>query len=319
MTMFNTVLATSGACALALSALTPSKPQAPDCTFPLELRTFSLVDGRTSTIVADRVRQWISWEGGSSYVQVGRHERADSDSEWIFREYMFTTDLKITDVTFTSGGQALYVAGIRSMRHGCEYVIEQWDVVFPSGAVVVDVPDAPARGTAVPMPFVAGVAETTVGGVPFVPAPQRVKSPFADRTVLYTGTELGPFAAMEADPEGRFLLALPLSGAGIYSFDLAAAPGAPPSLELDSAAIPNLDRVRKIVVREHEELGRYYQLYETKGDYHASGRYDFLVDGDNDGVFDATHLLSAAEYLESPFADDRKKVSLLNITDTNVP
>jgi len=84
--------------------------------------------------VADTVRQRIYRHGGSSYVQVGRHERADATSEWAFTEYLLSTDLKITDVSFAAGVQTLYVARIWTAASGCADVIERWDIAFPKGS-----------------------------------------------------------------------------------------------------------------------------------------------------------------------------------------
>jgi hypothetical protein len=254
-------------------------------------------------------------------VQVGRHERANSTSEWLFKEYMFTTDLKVTDVSFAKGGQTLFVAGIRSTGTGCENVIEKWDIVFPRGAWGVQVAPAPARGAVAPQPFTGTISGTViVGGGSFIPPAQRPRTPFTTKTVLYSGSSLGPFAAIAADPEQRFLLALPLAGSGLYSIDLTTA-GAPPVLEITVAALPHLTAVRKIVAREHEDLGRFYWLYESKGHYIGTGSsFSFIVDSNNDGLFDSSQTLGAgAPFAASPFHEYAKLVSLINTTDTDVP
>ncbi|MDP6761877.1 MAG: hypothetical protein QF860_03295 [Planctomycetota bacterium] len=318
--MYKHVIVASVACVLTITALTLPAPQSPSCPFPTELETFAIDVGRTPTIVADNLRQWINWQGGNSYVQVGRHERADATSEWAFKEYMFSTDLKITDVSFAAGGQTLYVAGIRSTGNGCEDVIEQWDITFPKGSLAIQVSPAPTRGTVAPLPFTSTITGTVViGGGTFVSAAQRIRSPFTQKTVLYSGSGLGPFAAIEADPEQRFLLALPLSGSGLYSLDLTT-PSSPPLLEFDAATLPHLGAVRRIVAYEHEDLGRFYWLYETKGDYIGNGCFSFIVDSENDGVFDASLTLDAgAAFAASPFHEYAKFVSLINTTDTDFP
>ncbi len=318
--MFKLVIAASGACVLAIATFNLPAPQSPACPFPTELETFAVDVARTPTIVADNLRQWISWQGGSSYVQVGRHERPDATSEWAFREYMLSTDLKITDVSFAKGGQTLYVAGVRSTQVGCEDVIEQWDITFPKGSLTIQVAPAPARGTVAPLPFTGTITGTVVvGGGAFVAPAKRTRTPFTNKTVLYSGSDLGPFAAIEADPEQRFLLALPLSGSGLYSFDLTA-PGSPPVLEFDAATLPHLSAVRKIVAYEHEDLGRFYWLYETKGDYIGNGSFSFLVDSDNDGQFETSLTLDAgAAFAASPFHEYAKLVSLINTTNTKFP
>lgn len=296
-------------------------PPTPVCPFPAALETFAIDVERTPTIVADNLRQWINWQGGSSYVQVGRTERADATSEWAFKEYMFSTDLRITDVSFASGGQTLYVAGIRATGTGCENVIEKWDIVFPRGAWMIQVTPSPARGTAAPLPFTGTIPGTVVvGGGTFVPPAQRTRTPFTNKSVLYSGTGLGPFAAIEVDPEQRFLLALPLSGSGLYSFDLSVS-GSAPVLELDAATLPHLSAVRKIVAREHEDLGRFYWLYESKSHYIAPGSsFSFIVDGNNDGLFDSSLTLGAgAPFAASPFHEYAKLKSLVNTTNTSFP
>jgi hypothetical protein len=309
-----------GVCALTIAALSVSAPQSPACPFPAELEGFAIDVERTPTIVANHVRQWINWQGGSSYVQVGRHERADAASEWVFNEYMFSTDLRITDVSFAHGGQTLYVAGIRATQSGCENVIEQWDIVFPRGAWVIQVTPPPPRGTVAPLPFIGTIsAAVIVGGGAFIAPAQRPRSPFTNKTVLYSGSGLGPFAAIAADPERRFLLCLPLAGAGLYSLDLSA-PGSPPVLEISTTSLPHLNQARKIVANEHADLGRFYWIYETKSHYNGVGSFSFVVDGNNDGILDNSLTLNGgAAFAASPFHEYSKLVSLVNTTDTKFP
>jgi len=314
------ILGASGACLLALTSLGSPAPQSPTCLFPPELETFSIEMQRTPTMVSDNLRQWINWQGGSSYVQVGRHERASATLEWVFKEYMFSTDLKITDVSFAKGGQTLYVAGLRATQSGCEDVIERWDIVFPRGAWAIEVAPAPARGTAAPLPFTTAVSGTVVvGGGPFVPPAQRARAPFTNKSVLYSGSGFGPIAAIAADPEQRFLLAMPLSGSGLYSLDLHAT-GSPLALEYASTALPHLSLVRKVVVHEHDDFGRFYWLYESKGAFVGDGSFSFILDSNNDGIFDGALTLNAgAEFTASPFHEYAKLKSLINTTSVKVP
>lgn len=317
--MYKLVAVASAACLLTFAFLKLPRSQSQDCPFPIELETVSFDVGQTPTLVAETLRQWIDWEGGSSYVQVGRHERSDGNAEWEFKEYMFSTDMKITDVGFAQGGQTLYVAGIRSTSSGCEDVIEQWDIVFPRGALVVHVPTAPPRGTVAPLPFRGTISSpVVVGGGAYVPPRLRPREPFVNKRVLYSGLGLGPFASIAADPEQRFLLAVSLSDGDLFSLSLTA-PSAP-TLEFNAAAIPHLASVKKIVAYEHQDVGRFYWLYETKDDVFGDGSFTFIVDNDNDGVFDSTVTLdSGVPFSSSPFNDDSKFVSLINTTNKETP
>lgn len=306
------------ACLLLVAAmLTRPGFRQSSCDFPSDLRTF-LPMRRAPTIVADNLRQWVYFEGGQSAVQIGRYTRTDAQSEWVFEEHLFSTDLQLTDVGFAEGGQTLYVAGVRTTASGCEDVVEEWEVVFPVGTPIVEVAGAPPRGIPAPMPFVQTVTTTEVpgpgGGGGFS---QKKRPPFTRKTVLFSGVGTGPFSAIEADPEQRFLLLLSYSTGDLYSLDLTSSQSTP-VLEFSANEIPHLSLVREISVGEHQDYGRYYRLVETKGDLQF-GDDTFLVDADNDGVFETHSTLTGSEFTSSLWSDFDRVTSLVNLTGTKYP
>jgi hypothetical protein len=169
------------------------------------------------------------------------------------------------------------------------------------------------------MPFIQGISVSAFGGQ-FLPVAQRRRQPYAQKTVIYAGSDLGTIAAIAADPEQRFLLLLAYESGTLYSLNLGVS-GALPALELTALQLPHLALSRRISVSEHETEGRFYRFYDSKGHFIAPGAsFSFLVDADNDGVFDAHETIQAgAAFLQSPWSQYDMLISLVDLTGTGPP
>ncbi len=229
--------------------------------------------------------------------------------------------MRITDVAFRDGGEIYYVAGLRGTGSDCESVIEEWVLRFPDGSVVLRGSPPPPRGTPASMPFISGATVQILGGTFVPPAGRRPVQPTLAKSVIHTSASAGPISAIEADPEGRFLLLRFHETGSLCSLDLGVA-NPVPVVELDAVAMPALaNATGGLTVYEHSTLGRFYELVEGvkhSGVIPSGSLRNFFIDGNNDGVFDSTYSLDGATWKVTPFGDGDQYVSLVN-TGVQIP
>lgn len=234
---------------------------------------------------SDSLHQSVRYSPGQRRVQILRSERNPETEQW----EPSVQDLRTTfDVTAVDGRTAddLFVAG--GTESG-EVVIERWSLGPVAGAWSATLPNA---GTALGTPVATSpLVERLVGGSYLSPE-ERPAAPALTRTELYRDPLPGGVRALQADPDGRYVLVL--DGAGVVH-QLEARPGARP-WPLCGA----IDDAAWITVRHHELLGRVYHV-ETWAPWPWS-RIAVFVDADNDGLLDLGVELERAAYERIPGA-----------------
>ena len=266
---------------LGCAATTTALQATPD--FPDELVTFDPM-GVEPVAVTPNFRASIRYEGGGHSVVLSRSQRADETSVWITTRDTYSTRYRMTSIADRLGGDQLYVAGIKTATG--EDLIEKWEFGRPDGQYCIDI-------DYLELPFSMGVPYTPnlprqvqiIGGGTFVPPDPEGRTVSPTRTVLATG-DFGHVAAIEVDPEGRFLLFVSLEAQNVQLIDLTGqAPGAPTQI-FDATEIQGIGDVREITAWDHATLGRTF-LLTNGGDDASTQVVTFLHDNDNDGTFDA--------------------------------
>lgn len=300
--MLTTVLST-----LALSSLAPvpaagqSTPE--PCAFPQSLVTYGPTWKRF-TVNTELLFCWYSFDAGQKHITLTRNERPSAAEEWDKQDYVLTTDMAISDVAFLDGGATLFVAGLRDGPEGCIAVIEQWDLDFPEGSIVATTPRGPAPGAVSqisPLP-----ATIIVGGTYIAPGRRSLSSLGREVAVLYEGTPSTLASSIEADPEGRYLLARFDASGDLYSIGLT--PGSQP-LELKYSATTHSELAEArgdMIAFDHQTLGRFYQINSTLK--HRSSMPEahvrvYVLDSNNDGLLDGILEIPDSVRYSTPFGD----------------
>lgn len=124
------------------------------------------------------------------------------------------------------------------------------------------------------------------------------------RTLLFRGPLGQAVWALEYDFEGRFLMALvQTAGDLVVLYRFPAQPDAQPVVVANSDEVPALLNVRSIQMFDHMDLGRVWAL----DDEFPSQFKIFLVDGDNDGVFESAPRVESVKRLRELGLDAYEK------------
>ena len=252
-------------------------------------------------IDSPQVRQSFSYYLGGQDVQTIRFERSPASTDpddFIRRGSTLTTSYLVLDVAQRNGGDELFVAGVKANG---ESIIEKWVFGRINGEYVVDYPAPTALGSPAG-PFVPALHIKGGGAYKLPKGPGGlILEPVAQRSILYEGG-LGPFLAIEADPEGRFLLMWSYSDHSVRQL-LLTAPGASPASIYNASAVPALAQIYGIEAREFGPPGtrRYLLRSAFPGDQFET--YTVLSDDENDGVFESADSYDSSAWEVSPLGN----------------
>lgn len=229
---------------------------------------------------------------GSFEVTVQRRERRSPSHDWVMRTRTESTSYIMTAVSARRGGEVLFVAG---MKADGTSIVERWEYDYPDGRHVSTFIDPdPAPPTAIPSRFrpttmVRGCDWRPLRGIP---APRK--------TVVYEGPD-GPFTALEADPEGRFLLLYDYSLKSLRRV-LSVAPSVLETL-YTARDHPQLVEVGSIEARDRTSGERVFVVWKVMPRKRplAEDVFTLLIDEDNDTELDSIETFSYAAYKESRY------------------
>ena len=186
----------------------------------------------------------------------------------------------------TNGGDVLFVAYMDDLG---KLFIERWTFHIDDGRWIHTAPS-------IPTPQYSGVTQIK-GGVFAAPTSENHVTP-RRKTIFRGGTDIAELRAMEADPEGRFLL-LYENTRILWKLPISAGTSGPAAVLYDQTSAPELTIVRDIQAHDHT-LGRVYVCTEMRSDSELNAQtHVLLVDNENDGVFDSKLDVSYADWTES--------------------
>lgn len=129
---------------------------------------------------------------------------------------------------------------------------------------------------------VLGLASAQVGG--------QIQAGLLHKVFQVSEIYRGPLApeirALEFDAEARFILALMGDPAGVTLYSFQNAMGTTPAVISDSSAVPDLAAMNFMKKFDHSQVGRLWRL----DDHPVYALRVFLVDFDNDGIFDSAPI-----------------------------
>ncbi len=234
-----------------------------------------------------------------------RSERANDGSVWFTEKRDYSVSYWITGCGSRNGGDDFFVAGIKADG---TTTVEHWRFNQPGYRYTVDY-DAPAPAMGVPAGVFSPYVRTGNGGA-WKWSNRKIRkvgggggswvSPglTPTKTVLYEGAE-GPFTAVGADPEGRFLLLYDYGAKAIVQFELnQASPSFTPVYDLSGAT--DFVRIDNIWARDFNSAGdRTYLLGGVALDTAQAevAGLGVMQDLNNDGLFESSSFSSRVAFL----------------------
>lgn len=237
---------------------------------------------------------------GGRLVQHKRCERAQHGDPWLCWRGKESTTYFITDLTGFHGGNELVVSGVDPDGKA---VLERWS--YPPRkdgwyALCPPLPQSFPPGTALP-PAIAELKVHGLGGWKEPAASWTL--PSAERSPLLE-SHSGPFLALAADPQGRYLVYHDHELQALYLLSLDA-PQPIPQLLASALTHPQLDQVGILQVMDFSDQGRKLLVRRNfKGCANgASEVYTVFSDPENDGTFVHTATLDGLQWKASPYSD----------------
>ncbi|MFT5285753.1 MAG: hypothetical protein ACI8TQ_001921 [Planctomycetota bacterium] len=271
---------------------------APDIPVVAESREFSVGD-RTIYISSSFARS-VNWGGpfhGARDLEVWSNEKDPISGDW----HQSTTDHSVAfDVHDVTGlGADTIVVGGYSERFDHE-VIELWDLAPTVGGYQAW-RGGQTVGIGTPIPT-SSIVEGIEGAQFLLPAARSPTRP-PSKSELFRG-DLGGIVAIEADPEGRFVLVLSDEHDCVYLIDVASGTKQVVLDASTSAVVASSDGIRAL---EHSVEGRMYIVGDNFSD-----EYVFMQDPDNDGDFDSFLELDRAGISATDFTDNTLMKDFVN-------
>lgn len=199
-----------------------------------------------------------------------------------FWDKAFSVGYTPTAAAFRHGNE-LYVAG--SAVDGST-IVERWIVPPVLGMYRASLPIAP--GAAIGTSIRTASVDVAIEGGTFIEPAGRV-APSATRSVIYSGTGVGPIDGLEVDPDARFLLATEMSSEWrLVQIRLGTVPSVHVlSTQSQAAGLAGATGARPI---DNSLVGRMYLLATQ------DGGTIWIEDPTNDGILDSVHELDCRAF-----------------------
>ncbi len=255
-----------------------------------------LTESHHAAATFPNLSQGATCSAGKPTVSWVRRERNGPSDPWSTSKNAYSARYALVSLGSRLAGQEVFLAGV--LPDG-KSVIEKWEFPKKKGRLVMSTTSPPPPiGT----PAGAWTAPFALHGqvLRMSPMPPTWFPPTI--SVLMESSSYGVIRSIDVDPEGRFVLFSRYPEGDVYSLDLSQSASTPTML-FSSAQIPELRALGELSIEQHEALGRVC-IVEPGDPYRACQLTSpppvvLLIDGNNDGMFEATQVMPLDDYLTS--------------------
>lgn len=223
-------------------------------------------------------RQQLDGIGRSTVKLRNMELRPDDGSQYWTPWYRFSTSFTTRFLRGRFADDFLVVGE----HEGGRTVLERWMITPVKGSWTIERPTQPAD-LGVPVQALVPPALVAAGGEWIAPE-ARSGRPVERRVLVDDNLDGAPLRALEFDPDGRYAVYVGTKPAGLYRRLLSGSPTQSEELLHSEASIPHVGEIRLLYFKQHAAYGRVLVCEYGAFDF---ARFTLLVDGDNDGIFDA--------------------------------
>ncbi len=305
--------------ATSAGAQTPAEeeevPSVGDLKFPLELIGAGLPSGLiVHGYHGGTFRQSFGYSPGGEDLRRVRKERGATTQAWKMGERTESVGFAITALAVRSGGDEVYIAGIRDSG---ECIIEKWSYAPRIGGWKVRHPGGGVTTLGLPAPIATPVLSLHGATEWTPPTLQEATLNRSRRDPVYTspttlddqGDEVpsGVLSGLVVDPQGRYLLVFDRATQEILRIDRTQTPNVVTPIT-NLSTHPSLDLADDMRLREYIGGGRKIVILRELSHIvplASAGPYLHTVGTDlnNDGTFETWEVLDRAAWSTSAYKD----------------
>ncbi len=249
----------------------------------------------------EKLNTHASYSAKSTELHWTRRERNSTTDAWSESKNTYSARYSIVDVASRLAGEELFVAGILPNEKS---VIERWKFPKKKGRWIYSMSQpTPAIGT----PAGQWSASFALHGqvLSMSPLPPTWYAP--EITVIMESSDHGFIRSVEADPEGRFLLFNRYPEGDVYRIDLTGS-NQTPAVVFSSTQHPELPALGNLTIAQHSSLGRVCIVAPASISRAMKEVLIppalYLIDSNNDAIFESTQAVALPDYFESRLLDD---------------